>query len=641
MNFDLPKGKVSIIKVIGAGGGGSNAVNYMFKQGIKDVDFIVCNTDRQVLDSSPVPLKIQLGVTLTEGLGAGSLPEVGKKAALENIEDIKNVLSRDTKMLFITAGLGGGTGTGAAPVIAQLAQEFGILTVSIVTLPFSWEGNLRRKQAEDGLNELKKYSDAVLVILNDKLREIYHTLKVSEAFSHADDVLCSAAKSIAEIINVTLRINVDFNDVRRVMEKSGVAIMGSASASGEGRSLKAVTQALNSPLLNDNNIYGARYVLVSITCGSGKDELTMDELAEITDYIQESAGQTAELIKGYGVDESLGEKVNVTIIASGFTKKDNLGFETPVMPEVKIMHLEDAVKPVEEKTEQKDEQKNEQKDEPKIELKNITEPTLKSDIISEKKDEDEKTELLIKEEKQKNIEEKKLIDIHNIQEVESHHIQEIESRYAQELKSRYDQELASRHAQENSFQTSKNKKNEENISDEETSSDPFLIIKPEEQISFEFEIPKASVSHTPDSSVEQQSELNGQSQKKKEPIIFSPPIQIRKLETPPAVSVLQHEVKQTPTPSQENIPIVSSDDMEKRAMAQEKIQKLRELSFKLKTPGGLTELESEPAYKRRNVSLNDIPHSSESEISRFTLGEGEDKKPTLRPDNSFLHDKPD
>ncbi len=382
MEFELPKEKSSIIKVIGVGGGGSNAVNHMYKQGIKDVDFIVCNTDRQVLDASPVPLKIQLGAALTEGLGAGALPEMGKKAAMENEEELKKVLAK-TKMLFITAGMGGGTGTGAAPVIAKIAKEMGILTVSICTLPFAWEGKLRRKQAEDGLAELKKYSDSVLVILNDKLREIYHNLKVSEAFAHADNVLSSAAKCIAELINVALRINVDFNDVRRVMETSGVAIMGSAMASGEGRSLKAVTQALNSPLLNDNDIRGARYVLVSITCGTGKDELSMDELGEITEYIQEAAGQTAEMIKGYGTDESLGDKVSVTVIASGFDRKaSEMGFETTTQPEVKMVHLEE-VKP---------EIKAEVKESAKVEISQMTEPMLKSEIIADVKREEVKAE---------------------------------------------------------------------------------------------------------------------------------------------------------------------------------------------------------------------------------------------------------
>src|ERR1035437_4606592 len=373
MQFDLPKEKSSIIKVIGVGGGGSNAVNHMFKQGIKDVDFIVCNTDRQVLDASPVPLKIQLGAALTEGLGAGSLPEMGRKAALENEEELRNALAK-TKMLFITAGMGGGTGTGAAPVIAKIAREMGILTVSICTLPFSWEGKLRKKQAEEGLAELKRHSDSVLVILNDKIREIYHNLKVGEAFAHADNVLTSAAKCIAELINVALTINVDFNDVRRVMENSGVAIMGSAMAAGEGRSLKAVTQALNSPLLNDNDIRGARYVLVSITCGTEKDELTMDELGEITEYIQEAAGQTAEMIKGYGTDESLGDKVSVTIIASGFDRKaTELGFETALQQEMKMVHLEESKSVV-----------VEQKTEKKVEISKMTEPMLKTEVVADK-----------------------------------------------------------------------------------------------------------------------------------------------------------------------------------------------------------------------------------------------------------------
>ena len=387
MEFELPKEKSSIIKVIGVGGGGSNAVNHMYKQGIKDVDFIVCNTDRQVLDASPVPLRIQLGAALTEGLGAGALPEMGRRAALENEEEIKKALAK-TKMLFITAGMGGGTGTGAAPVIAKIAQEMGILTVSICTLPFTWEGKLRRKQAEEGLAELKKYSDSVLVILNDKLREIYHNLKVTEAFAHADNVLTSAAKCIAELINVALRINVDFNDVRRVMETSGVAIMGSAMASGEGRSLKAVTQALNSPLLNDNDIRGARYVLVSITCGVGKDELSMDELGEITEYIQEAAGQTAEMIKGYGTDETLGDKVSVTVIASGFDRKtEELGFESAQQNSVKMVHLEE-VKPIVDKIVPKSEPEVESK----IEVSKLTEPTLKANVVEDKKQKEIKTE---------------------------------------------------------------------------------------------------------------------------------------------------------------------------------------------------------------------------------------------------------
>lgn len=338
LQFELPQEEKSIIKVIGVGGGGSNAVNHMFRLGIKGVDFIICNTDRQALDKSPVKNRIQLGERSTKGLGAGSIPEVGRDAALESIDEIKSYLSDDTQMVFITAGLGGGTGTGAAPVIASIAKELGILTVGIVTIPFAFEGKKRRAQAEAGLEEMKKYVDTLLVIGNDKLREIYGNLKMSEAFAHADDVLTGAAKSIAEIISLHMHINVDFNDVKTVMKESGVAIMGSAVASGEKRAVKAVEQALNSPLLNDNDIRGARHVLLNIM--SGSDDIDMDEFGEITDFIQEAAGGTAELITGYGTDASLGDNVSVTIIATGF-KSGQTGFEAPLFKERKIVNLDE------------------------------------------------------------------------------------------------------------------------------------------------------------------------------------------------------------------------------------------------------------------------------------------------------------
>lgn len=341
MQFELPQDENSIIKVVGVGGGGSNAVNHMFRLGIKGVDFIICNTDKQALDKSPVRNKVQLGIASTKGLGAGSIPEVGRDAALESIEEIKNFLSGDTQMVFITAGLGGGTGTGAAPVIASIARELGILTVGIVTIPFTFEGKKRRAQAEYGLEEMKKYVDTLLVIGNDKLREIYGNLKMSEAFEHADNVLTGAAKSIAEIISLHMHINVDFNDVKTVMKDSGVAIMGSAVASGERRAIKAVEQALNSPLLNDNDISGARHVLLNIM--SGSDDIDMDEFGEITDFIQEASGGTAELITGYGTDASLGDNVSVTIIATGFKSRNNTGFEAPAVKERKIVNLDEKV----------------------------------------------------------------------------------------------------------------------------------------------------------------------------------------------------------------------------------------------------------------------------------------------------------
>jgi cell division protein FtsZ len=326
MNFDMPINRSSIIKVIGVGGGGGNAVNHMFEKGIKDVDFAICNTDSQAILNSPVPIKIQLGSSLTEGRGAGNKPAIGREAAIENLDDIIGVLANNTKMVFITAGMGGGTGTGAAPVIAKAAKELGILTVAIVTIPFRNEGQRRINQALEGIREIEKHVDSLLVVNNEKIREIYGDLRVSEAFSRADDVLAIAAKGIAEIITVHGYINVDFADVETVMSNSGVAILGSATASGADRALEAVQEALNSPLLNDNNISGARNILINIT--SGAEEATMDEIGQITDYIQTCAGEDADLIWGNGVDEQLGDALSITLIATGF--------ETNSIPELYV-----------------------------------------------------------------------------------------------------------------------------------------------------------------------------------------------------------------------------------------------------------------------------------------------------------------
>lgn len=316
MEFELPPERSSIIKVIGVGGGGSNAVNHMFSKGIKDVNFVVCNTDSQALANSPVTVKIQLGESLTEGRGAGNKPDIGREAALENLDDIKEVLSKNTRMVFITAGMGGGTGTGAAPVIAKTAKEMGILTVAIVTIPFRFEGQQRIQQAIKGIDEIKQYVDSLLVINNQKLREIYGDLKLADAFARADDVLSRAAKGIAEIITVHGYINVDFADVETVMTNSGVAILGSAVAKGENRAVKAIEEALNSPLLNNNDITGAKSILLNITFGN--EEISMDEVGEITDYINQAADKEALIIWGTGKDESLEEGISVTIIATGF-----------------------------------------------------------------------------------------------------------------------------------------------------------------------------------------------------------------------------------------------------------------------------------------------------------------------------------
>jgi cell division protein FtsZ len=316
MKFNLPEDTNPIIKVIGVGGGGSNAVTYMFKNGIEGVDFAICNTDNQAMNLSAVQNKIQLGPSLTEGRGAGSKPVIGRESCLESIEDVMQFVQDGTKMLFVTAGMGGGTGTGAAPVIAKAARELDILTVAIVTVPFTFEGRRRMKQAMEGLEELQKNVDTLIVISNDKLRKIHGNLQLSEAFSRADDILMTAAKGIAEIITVPGYVNVDFEDVNTVMRNSGVAVMGTASMEGEDRAIRAVEAALQSPLLEDSDIKGAQHILLNIT--SGTKEVTMDEVFEITEYVQEEAGYGTDLIWGNCYDENLGEQISVTVVATGF-----------------------------------------------------------------------------------------------------------------------------------------------------------------------------------------------------------------------------------------------------------------------------------------------------------------------------------
>jgi cell division protein FtsZ len=318
IEFDIPQEEKAVIKVIGVGGGGSNAVTHMFKQGIVGVEYAITNTDRQALEASPVPTKIPLGPELTDGRGAGSKPEIGRQACIESVDKVKDFL-QGTKMIFVTAGLGGGTGTGAAPVIAKAAQEMGVLTVGIVTIPFSFEGRRRAKQALVGLEELRKYVDSLLVISNDKLREIHGNLVLGEAFGQADNILTSAAKGIAEIITIGGVVNVDFEDVNTVMRNSGVAIMGTAMVEGEDRANRAIETSLNSPLLEENKIKGAQHILLNIT--SGTQQITMDEIVEITDYLQEEAGYGTDLIWGHCVDENMGEKISVTLIATGFEQQ--------------------------------------------------------------------------------------------------------------------------------------------------------------------------------------------------------------------------------------------------------------------------------------------------------------------------------
>ncbi|MFT5237668.1 MAG: cell division protein FtsZ, partial [Flavobacteriaceae bacterium] len=316
ISFDLPKNQSNVIKVIGVGGGGSNAINHMFSQGIKGVDFVICNTDSQALDNSPVPIKIQLGISLTEGLGAGANPKVGEESAVESYDELKSMLTASTKMIFITAGMGGGTGTGAAPIIARMAKEMDILTVGIVTIPFQFEGKMRCEQANIGVENLRQNVDSLIVINNNKLREVYGNLGFKAGFSKADEVLATAARGIAEVITHHYTQNIDLRDAKTVLANSGTAIMGSASASGSNRAQDAISKSLDSPLLNDNKIKGAKNVLLLIV--SGNEEITIDEIGAISDYIQTEAGHSANIIMGVGEDETLEGAISITVIATGF-----------------------------------------------------------------------------------------------------------------------------------------------------------------------------------------------------------------------------------------------------------------------------------------------------------------------------------
>ena len=412
-SFDLPKNKSNVMKVMGVGGGGSNAVNYMYRQGIKGVDFIVCNTDSQALEESPVPNKIQLGVNLTEGLGAGANPEIGKLAALESYEELKNVLETQTKMLFITAGMGGGTGTGAAPIIAEMAKEFDILTVGIVTIPFNFEGKNRELQAIKGLEKLKRSVDSLIIINNNKLREVYGNLGFKEGFSKADEVLATAAKGVAQVITHHYTQNIDLKDAKTVLSNSGTAIMGSSIASGSNRANEAVIKALDSPLLNDNKIEGSKNVLLLII--SGSDEITIDEIGEINEYIQNETGNNANIIMGVGEDLELGNNISVTVIATGFgddKQKSLVNSETK-----KVIYTLDEDHPFENKIieENLDEE---------IELKEDKVNTKKSHDLQQKKIESEINEIL------RNIEVsyevvdafEQLIDVNEIEIIDFEHV---------------------------------------------------------------------------------------------------------------------------------------------------------------------------------------------------------------------------
>ncbi len=644
ISFDLPKNQSNVIKVIGVGGGGSNAINHMFKQGIKGVDFVVCNTDSQALQNSPVPNKIQLGLSLTEGLGAGANPDVGQQSAIESIAEIEQMLDSNTKMVFITAGMGGGTGTGAAPVIAQLAKERDILTVGIVTIPFQFEGKVRSDQALNGVEKLRRQVDSLIVINNNKLREVYGNLGFKAGFSKADEVLATASRGIAEVITHHYTQNIDLKDAKTVLANSGTAIMGSATASGDNRAKDAIISALDSPLLNDNKITGAKNVLLLIV--SGTSEITIDEIGEINDHIQTEAGFNANIIMGVGEDDSLGDAVAVTIIATGFNVEQQNGIVN-TEPKKIIHSLEDDQKFIHDLT-QKTLSVNATIVEDAIEVT----PEIKAEVVEEKVifelvEEEIETPIVAK------INENDLVAMNDF-------IRNLDVTF----------EIVSPMSNMNfEIQTPVAKEiNEIKVVDTQ-------IVTKEEQITFTFDIPapkaEAEVKEdrilfdlsdeTRDIKVNEHVEFVPVTELSKDGIVkFSleeyMEIEAELTSSKPAANVVNEpidsELDITLKPISEShqpkfathfedvTPVEMTIEETLKVRADERRRKLKEFNYKFHSNNSrVEEFEKEPAYKRLGIDISE--NTNASNASRMSLGTDSNDDVQLRSNNSFLHDNVD
>ena len=649
--FDLPKNQSNVIKVIGVGGGGSNAINHMFQAGINGVDFVICNTDSQALDNSPVPNKIQLGVSLTEGLGAGANPEVGEQAAIESMEDIKTMLGTNTKMVFITAGMGGGTGTGAAPVIAKQAKELDILTVGIVTIPFQFEGKMRCEQAHVGMEKLRRNVDSLIVINNNKLREVYGNLGFKAGFSKADEVLATAARGIAEVITHHYTQNIDLRDAKTVLSNSGTAIMGSAAASGSSRAHEAIMKALDSPLLNDNKITGAKNVLLLIV--SGSQEITIDEIGEINDHIQIEAGHGANIIMGVGEDESLGEAIAVTVIATGFNidQQDNI-----VNTESKkIIHTLE------------DEQKAEQ------DLMLTSRNVVHQLELEEEEEATPTPELVVKHQLVEEVEEEEEIQA-------KAPVREMDliptTSYLKNFNVFYEEVIAEN--VENDFIVIDSK---DSLSDIEVVEPVYVSSKrqEEDQFTLSFDMPLS------------QSRKNSDEEEEKEHTITFSLDEVREMDVKDHIEVvpvleynkngekryslddyMELEQKLTGAKSKaENFePKILEDELvfEKKTVQQEDVspmdetkeinpmdtpleellksraderrRKLKDFNYKFQNSmNRIEEIEKQPAYKRQGVNLNEA--SRDNKVSRTSLSEDSNDEIQMRSNNSFLHDNVD
>jgi len=637
ISFDLPKHQSNVIKVIGVGGGGSNAINHMFQQGIKGVDFVICNTDAQALHNSGVPNKIQLGVALTEGLGAGANPDVGEEAAVESLEDIRRMLDTNTKMVFITAGMGGGTGTGAAPIIAKMAKELDILTVGIVTMPFQFEGKMRNEQAQRGIEKLRSHVDSLVVINNNKLREVYGNLGFKAGFSKADEVLSTASRGIAEVITHHYTQNIDLRDAKTVLSNSGTAIMGSASASGQTRAQEAIMKALDSPLLNDNKITGAKNVLLLIV--SGSQEITIDEIGEINDHIQTEAGYGANIIMGVGEDETLQESISVTIIATGF--------DIDQQNEISNTETKKVIHALGETTE--------------------------DDISTQEKEPAIITPHIVLEDKETPIVRHTLIDdieIENDVKVETKSEMDIvpTTELLCNMNVVYDEVLDTKPQVEIQHE-------EFIITPIENKAETLEIEQEEEQITLTFDLPLSA----------KEPEQIEESEAKEEKMFFSLDDEVKDIDVNEPVEIIAvtevneegekryaleddfevfessmnsntegteikeevvFEKKTLPIDKTEHIVEEEIDPMNSpisemiKARADERRRHMKDFNYKFNT-AKIDEIEKEPAYKRQGVNLEDAQHSSETNASRTSVGTDDNDDIQLRSNNSFLHDNVD
>ena len=617
IHFDLPKEKSSIIKVVGVGGGGSNAVNYMYSLNIEGVNFIICNTDAQAIAQSRVPNKVQLGPHLTQGLGAGANPDIGRQATEESLEEIRRILEVNTKMVFVTAGMGGGTGTGGAPIIAKICKDLGILTVGIVTTPFSYEGRKRQMQSEEGIKNLKQYVDTLLVISNDKLRHQYGNLKMKEAFAKADNVLATAAKCITDVINSTGQINVDFADVCTVMRNGGVAILGSAAAEGEDRAQRAIEEALNSPLLNDNEIRGAKWILININSAEGDHEFTMDEVDIIQNYLISQAGEHTDVILGLGYDHALGAKIGITLIATGFEHRDpfikkETTKQEPKKEEKIVMTL--GVKEEEKKmlnqTSIQFEEKNKVGDELQVELPQELQPSL-IEIDANVSP----SIIVFTNEESETSYGGKMVD-------KSAPMEKIELVFSSD-----------------SDQSQKNIEPKAETSSPSSAASGGYLAKP----SNIYAEPRETNIHADPRSEKSNPEhsvfgTGVQSKKEEEP---SPDMQlVVKDDIPAADAPLAHQIHNQPMANNSIEEPAMLDEVEKqKRLAAERINKLRNLSFNINAADPNNEFDTVPAYVRRNLELYNTISAAQDFYSNYEVKTDEKNNTTISTLNTFLDGK--